>query len=61
MSRIREYRSARDALEWAVAGLQARARDFTESASQNNLKQLLAAGREYGRALGRIERMRGRK
>lgn len=61
MVKIREYRTARVALEAAIARLQSCARNYTQGTEDFRTRELLAAGREYGRALARVEKMRPRK
>jgi hypothetical protein len=58
MSRIREYRTARRSLEVAAANLIAYALNYNTAAEAWRTRELLEHGREYGRALARVERMR---
>lgn len=62
MPRIRDYKAARYALESAISTLIWRARDFKgDGSGGTSHAELLAAGREYGRALNRVEHMRGKR
>lgn len=59
MSRIKEYTAARFALESAVGNLISVARNFKgDGTGGSTHRELLAAGREYGRAMNRLERVR---
>lgn len=58
-SNIAQYRTARRALEAAIADVQDKAVQFGAGIGGWRLRELLAAGREYGRALNRVEKMRG--
>ena len=58
-SRISEYRTARNVLECAIANVIDKAKQYGEGVGGWRLRELLAAGREYGRALNRVEKMRG--
>lgn len=60
-SRIREYRAARLAMDRATAELLNRAAHYQgPQHSIGDTYYLLSAAREYGRAMPRLEKMRGR-
>lgn len=61
MSKVKDYSAARGALEYSIGVLMDRARGFRGDGTGTSVRELLAAGREYGRALSRVERMRARK
>ncbi len=58
MASIRQYRSARRALEQAAASLIERSIHFTGATEAWRTRELLEAAREYGRAFARVEMMR---
>jgi len=58
-SKITSNRQARCKLEEAIAALIRKAQDYPEHAQEWQTRELLAQAREYGRALNRIETMRG--
>lgn len=62
MSRITEYKTARSQLERASGDLTDKAQQYVDRNRAGwALKELLAAGREYGRAFSRVEKMRSSK
>lgn len=58
MSQIKQCHIARRKLEEAIAALLAKATAFGDGAPEWKVRELLAAGREYGRAMNRLERVR---
>lgn len=60
MASIGQYRVARKALEASIATLISRARSYPGDEANWRTQELLSAAREYGRALNRVEHMRGR-
>lgn len=61
MSRLKEYRVARDTLDNATNSLLNNARNYAGVDGSDRTRDVLRAAREYARAFTRVETMRGKR